>query len=85
MELYCSYYQAHIVKRECLFFVAIFRSFDHLAFDRTFDISKSIFEFFVPQEMEKQFLKIMEFFIHQGVVTDLCKMSNRLMDETQTV
>lgn len=85
MHRYCSYYRAHIAKKECTFFVAVFRSFDHVAFDRTYDKQESIFEFFVPQEMEEKFLKIMEFFINKEVVTHLHQLPNRLLDATQTV
>lgn len=85
MHMYCRYYRAHITKKECTFFVAVFRSFDHIAFDRTYDKQESEFEFFVPQEMEKKFLKIMEFFINKGIVTQMRQLPNRLLDATQTV
>lgn len=85
MGAFCCYYRAQIIKHECVYFISIFRSFDHMAFDRTFDAANSIFEFFVPQEMEQKFLEIMEYFIQAGVVTNLRKMENRLIDSAQVV
>lgn len=55
MQSYCSYYQAHIKRPYCWFLVAVLRSFEHVAFDRTIDKNNSIFEFFVPHDTEKYF------------------------------
>ncbi len=76
---YCLYYKAHIKRADCWFFVAILRSFEHLAFDRTLDTQESVFEFFVPQATEKYFLEMMAYFQEQGIVTDLVQVPNRFM------
>lgn len=74
----CHYYQAHVFRADCWFFVALLRSFEHVAFDRTLDLEASIFEFFVPQEMEQQFLSIMSYFQKKGIVSHLTSLPNRL-------
>jgi hypothetical protein len=82
---YCSYYQAHVVRSQVWFFVAILRSFDHVSFDRTLDVKNSVFEFFVPAAMEPYFLEIMASLKNEGVVHDITKLPNRLLDATQEV
>ncbi|MCX5922684.1 MAG: hypothetical protein NTX86_05160 [Candidatus Dependentiae bacterium] len=82
---FCSYYQAHIRKEECWLLTATLRSFEHIAFDRTIDKSQSIFEFFVPQGMEGQFLELMAYYEKTGLVSNLTKMPNRLIDPTATL
>ena len=76
--LYCSYYQAHIKKELCWFVTAALRSYEHVAFDRTFDVATSLFEFFVPKTTEKIFLEIMAYFEKEGIVQNLIKTHNRL-------
>lgn len=85
MDIFCQYYKAQVTKSEGTFFVAIFRSFDHIAFDRTLDKQNQIFEFFVPPLMEKQFLHVMDFFEHKGVIKNLEQLPNRLLDDTEKV
>ncbi|HZW61449.1 MAG TPA: hypothetical protein VFF04_04430 [Candidatus Babeliales bacterium] len=75
---YCLYYQAHIRQSHCWFFVAALRSFEHVAFDRTFNVDESVFEFFVPPTMEPFFLEFMEYFKQQGIVSELKQLKNRL-------
>jgi hypothetical protein len=82
---YCQYYQGNVKRDECWFFVGAMRSFEHMSFDRTLDLSSSLFEFFVPEVMENQFLKIMDFFKKQGIVTNLKKLPNRLLDSAELV
>ena len=82
---YSLYYTAHVVKAEVWFFVAILRSYDHVSFDRTYDVANSIFEFFVPIGMEPYFLEIMQVLEKEGVVDRLEKMSNRLLDFAEQV
>ena len=77
---YCSYYQANVLKKMTWFFVAAIRSYDHVAFDRTLDKEKGIFEFFVPQDMEEDFLSIMAYLEKEGIVSNLQKLENRLRD-----
>jgi hypothetical protein len=82
-SLYCSYYQAHVQRELCLYVVATLRSYEHLAFDRTLDAETSLFEFFVPVSTEKYFLTLMDSLQSEGLVHDLKKMTNRLIDSEQ--
>jgi hypothetical protein len=79
--MYCCYYQAEVYEKECWFLVAVLRSFEHLAFDRTLDKTVSIFEFFVPAGNERVFLELMTYFKTQGVIFKLEKKENRLISE----
>lgn len=81
--MYCLYYQAQVQEKYCWFFVAILRSFEHLAFDRTLDKTSSTFEFFVPQENESYFLSVMEYFKNQEIISNLNKLPNRLIDPNE--
>lgn len=78
---YCSYYQAHVRPTDGWFLTGVLRSFEHLAFDRTLDTPASIFEFFVPIEQECYFIQIMDYLNKQGIVTNLQKLPNRLLDQ----
>ena len=82
---YCQYYQAHVKRSECWFFAGIFRSFEYMGFDRTLDLKNSIFEFFVPDAMEDQFLRLMNYFQDAGIVSNLQKLPNRLLDPEEKV
>ena len=84
-QQYCRYYQAHVIREQAWFFVAIARSYEHVMFDRTLDAQTSTFEFFVPADMEDRFLTLMSALAHQGVVEDLRLCENRLIDPTQVV
>ena len=75
----CLYYQAHINKTKSWFLVAVLRSFEHLAFDRTLDKGSSLFEFFVAPGQEAFFEKLMEHLQDMGVVLDFEKKPNRLV------
>ncbi len=77
---YCLYYQAQVEEKECWFLTGVLRSFEHLAFDRTIDRESSIFEFFVAVESEDAFVEVMQFFIQKGIVRDLKKLPNRLLN-----
>lgn len=83
--MYCAYYQANIKKKKCWYFVAILRSCTHLVFDRTIEKKTSLFEFFVPTDMEPRFLLFMKEFEQQGIVSNLTKKQNRLVDPHQGV
>ena len=80
---YCSYFQAYIEKSFCWYVVAIIKSYEHLAFDRTLDTPTNLFEFYVPESREAEFLKIMNYFQAQHLVRDLKKLPNRLMQPDQ--
>ena len=75
---YCSYYQAVVQREKAWFFAGVLRSFEHLVFERTLDKEKSIFEFFVPVDLESYFLDLMSYFQNEGIVRDLEKLPNRL-------
>ena len=79
------YYQAHVVSQECWFLVAVLRSFEHLAFDRTYDVGGSIFEFFVSPDSQEPFLELMHYFEREGIVTNLQQLPNRLADSAVQV
>jgi len=85
MELYCSYYQAHVQKELALYVVAALRSYEHLAFDRTLDPSTSLFEFFVPVSTERYFLTLMDYLQSEGLIYDLKKVPNRLANSAEQV
>ena len=55
---FSSYYQAQVKPSQTWYFVAILRSFEHMVFDRTFNVTQGIFEFFVPPDTEKYFLQV---------------------------
>jgi hypothetical protein len=78
MNSYCLYYQAHVEKKYCWFVLAVLRSFEHVAFDRTLDKEKSIFEFFVPVDMKFIFLSLMRYLQQEGFVTFVHQQPNRL-------
>lgn len=78
--LLCEYYRARVHKEDVWFLVAVLRSYEHVAFDRTIDKEQSVFEFFVPSVLEETFLAIMNYFIKHAIVSDLQKLPNRLSD-----
>ena len=79
---YCCYYQARIRKRDTWFLVAVLRSFEHMAFDRTLNKAEGIFEFFVPVAHEPVFLELMRYFQDEQIATDLIKLPNRLVESS---
>ncbi|HJZ22841.1 MAG TPA: hypothetical protein VJ201_00125 [Candidatus Babeliales bacterium] len=85
MKNYCLYYQARVEPSTTWFFTGVLRSFEHLCFDRTLNVQESIFEFFVPQEQEKYFIEVLEYFVKNKMVFDLTKLPNRLLLPDQTV
>jgi hypothetical protein len=82
---YSAYYTAYIKKEACGLLVSILRSFEHLVFDRTLDKATSYFEFFVAPGEEKTFLEVMHYFEQEGIVQNLTKKQNRLMDPEELV
>jgi hypothetical protein len=62
------------------FLVAILRSYEHLAFDRTLDKEHDIFEFFVPSELESYFVELLSKLKSHGVILQFVKLPNRLYD-----
>ena len=82
---YCNYYQAHVVPIYCWYVAAILRSHEHVSFDRSWDTTQSIFEFFVPQSMEPIFLDVMQHFIQKGYVQNLQQLPNRLENPKEKI
>jgi hypothetical protein len=80
---FCLYYQAHVSREVVWFMVATLRSFEHVAFDRTFSTSESIFEFFVPERNEHIFLELMDYYTQHNIVHSVQKLPNRLEDPLQ--
>jgi hypothetical protein len=76
---YCIYYQARVARSECWYVTSILRSSEHLAFDRTLDAQNSIFEFYVSQGREQEFLFLMKYFQDINLVDNLQKLPNRLL------
>lgn len=75
---YCLYYQADVQRSKCWFLVAILRSFENIAFDRTLDKQSSVVEFFVSQDRQIEFLELMQALAERGVLSNLRQLPNRL-------
>lgn len=75
---YSLYFQAYVTKELCWLLSATLKYCEHLAFDRTIDKEKSIFEFFVSQELEHVFIDVMNALQERGVIKRYQKMQNRL-------
>lgn len=80
-DYFSKYYQAHVDKKMTWFVVATLKSYEHMQFDRTIDPEQSIFEFFVPQDMEQLFLAVIKRLSEKGYVSGLIKQENRLKTE----
>lgn len=76
---YCSYYQVTIDRPAGWFVGATMHSFEHLAFERTIDAPGGVNEYFVPQDLEAQFLECMQGLLDMGVVKEIKKLPNRLL------
>lgn len=74
----CLYYQASVFVKTTNLFVAAFRFYEHIAFDRTLDAQQGIFEFFVPADQEDDFVKAMARLESLNLVHSLVKLENRL-------
>jgi hypothetical protein len=75
---YCYYYQAKIPPHNCWLITGLLRSHDHIAFDRTIDVENSIFEFFVPQGQEEEFVVFMRAMLSHGIIDWFKKLPNRI-------
>lgn len=82
---FCLYYQAHIKRSDTWFLTATLRSFEHLTFDRSLEKQQELFEFFVPAQLESYFLELMDYYQHEGIVTEFHKLPNRLLDPHEKV
>lgn len=77
---YSSYYQVTIDRSRGWFVAAVMRSFEHLAFERSFDAQHGINEYFVPKDLENHFLAIVKELAKMGVVKEINKLPNRLQE-----
>lgn len=75
---WCQYFQAHLVPERVWFVTAVLRGCEHVAFDRTIDPQKSIFEFFVPEDRLEIFLPLMRYFQDKQLVQNFVELPNRL-------
>ena len=76
------YFQAHVPPASCFFVIGLLKSYEHIAFARTFDVDQSIVEFFVTLETKAIFLSIMEEFSRHNLLFNLKELPNRLMHES---
>lgn len=82
---YSAYYLAEVERSRVWFFVAILRSFENVAFDRTVDKVASQMEIFVAPDCEAEFLDLMHELQRRGVVLSLQAVENRLMQLQTTL
>ncbi|MGE0009186.1 MAG: hypothetical protein AB7F19_01480 [Candidatus Babeliales bacterium] len=82
---YCVYYQVTIDRPAGWFVGATMHSFEHLAFERTIDAHAGINEYFVPPKLEALFLECMQGLELLGVVKDIKKLPNRLLEPASKV
>ena len=82
---YCSYYQAHVNRKQTWFLVALLRSHEHCAFDRTLNKEEDIFEFFVPPDLEPSFVELLTELRYQNIIFNFNKLPNRLLDASAIV
>lgn len=78
MTNFCEYYLIKVDKSRSWMLSAVFKSFEHLSFDRTIDKENALFEFFVPQGNEVIFLEVIKYFKSIGLVLEYHKEENRL-------
>lgn len=78
---YCLYYKAETDRSRGWLLSSIVRGTEHMCFDRCLDKQNAIFEFFVPEKMEKTFLQVMGYLKKEKVVFSLEKKDNRLIHE----
>lgn len=77
--MYCKYYQSQVLRKKTWFLSAVFRNESNLTFARALEDSENnIWEFFVPQDQEEQFLKILNSLKEKSVVVSFEKKKNRL-------
>jgi|SaaInl4_150m_RNA_FD_contig_21_511392_length_372_multi_3_in_0_out_0_1 hypothetical protein len=75
---YSLYYHAITDRKRTWFVSGIIRNEKDICLERCLDKTKSLFEFFVPTEMEPHFLEVMNFLMEGGYILSLEKLPNRL-------
>jgi hypothetical protein len=76
--MYCHYYQAQVLRKKTWFLSAALRNESNVAFARALEGQNDTFEFFVPEDQEPQFLRVMNALQKKGIVLSLEKKENRL-------
>lgn len=79
--MFCQYYQATVNVPYTWFVTGVFRSEDNVVFERTMDNDSSILEFFVPDDYEDNFLKVIQYLHRNGYIINFEKKENRLSSE----
>ncbi|MFC1854739.1 hypothetical protein ACFLY6_02635 [Candidatus Dependentiae bacterium] len=79
---YCSYYQALTVREKTWFVNGVFRNEPNLCVERCLDKKSSLFEFFVPVDMEEHFLEISKYLLDHGYLLSVEKKQNRIKNLT---
>ena len=78
---YCVYYTARLERSLCWMVSSCLRGTEHVSFDRALNVQESIFEFFVPADMEPVFLQVMQYLEGKQAVSELTKKENRFLTE----
>ena len=81
--LFCRVFQVLVPVKTTWCFVALLRSYEHLCFDRTKDVSIGLFELFVPQDLVKDFLEVMNYLHTIGIADKVYEVENRLKTDAQ--
>lgn len=76
----CKYYKANLQRTTAWFVSGVLRNESNLVLERCLDKSTCEFEFFVPADCEKHFLKVMAFLLEQGFVLNFSEQKNRFLD-----
>ena len=77
--MYCKYYHGEILREKTWFVTGCLKSHDNLVFERAIDKDNNIFEFFVPPQLESEFLHVMSYLQKNGYVLSLEEKENRFM------
>ena len=78
--MYCEYYQARLLREKTWFLSACLRNEDNLVFARALEGQTDTFEFFVPKDQEPRFLEVIGILKSKGIVLDIEKKPNRLIE-----
>lgn len=76
----CKYYKANLRRETAWFVSGVFRNEANTVLERCLDKNECEFEFFVPQDCEAHFLKIISFLHAKGYVLNFSQHENRFQD-----
>ena len=77
--MYSEYYQAKVDQKKTWFLSACLRAEENVVLSRAIEDKKNFFEFFVPKDQEKDFLRIMQILQNKGIVKSFDKKPNRFI------